>query len=138
MLNKIAPIALSMGLLFSASGCSTISDAQASKGSGSSRIYEVSFDKIWETIPVTLNEIGLKKAGDNKAEGYVTAQGSMSLVSYGENVAIFVEKLTSTTVKTRVEVVSKKVLATNVFATNWEKKVLDNLSEKFSTTVSKK
>lgn len=33
--------------------------------------------------------------------------------------------------KTRVEVVSKKAMATNILATNWEKQIHEKLAEKF-------
>ncbi|GAC1527841.1 MAG: hypothetical protein NVS3B11_28560 [Collimonas sp.] len=54
----------------------------------------------------------------------------MSAFSYGENVAMFVEPSGSKD-KTKVEVVSKKTLATNVFATNWETVILDKLAAIF-------
>jgi hypothetical protein len=44
-------------------------------------------------------------------------------------VAIFVESAGGAT-KTRVEVVSKKAMATNVFATDWSKDILDKLEQK--------
>ena len=57
------------------------------------------------------------------------AQRGVTLMSYGENVAIFVESVNGVT-KTRVEVVSKKSMATNIFAPNWSKEILDKLALK--------
>jgi hypothetical protein len=45
-----------------------------------------------------------------------------------ENVAIFIEKVNGVP-KTRVEVVSKKAVVINVFAKNWETRILDKLAE---------
>jgi hypothetical protein len=63
------------------------------------------------------------------AEGYILAQRGITAFSYGENVAIFVESVNGVT-RTRVEVVSKKAMATNVFAPDWSKEILDKLDEK--------
>jgi hypothetical protein len=65
---------------------------------------------------------------DNKQEGYILAQRGMSAFSYGENVAIFVDP-TNANDRTRVEVVSKKSLATNIFATDWSKPILDKIGQ---------
>ena len=52
----------------------------------------------------------------------------MTLVlSAGENVAVFVTKVDEE--KTKVEAVSKKVKMTDILARNWEKPILDKLSE---------
>ena len=68
-------------------------------------------------------------AGENKQEGYILAQRGMSLGSYGENVAIFLDK-TNDANKTKVEVVSKKAMSMNILATNWEDKIIEKLNEK--------
>jgi hypothetical protein len=71
--------------------------------------------------------MGLEIASKNREEGYVLAQKGITAFSYGENVAVFVEKIDDQS--TKVEVVSKKAMATNIFAWNWEKPILDRLSE---------
>jgi uncharacterized lipoprotein len=113
--------------LLSMGGCSTIADARKDKGKGTTRIYNASFDTVWSTVPKALNNLGLSVAGENKEEGYVLAQKGLTAFSYGENVAVFVEKVDEK--QTKVEVVSKKSMGTNVLAWNWEKPVLDKLSE---------
>lgn len=106
--------------LLSPVGCTTIADARNSKGKGLAHTDEGSFDTVWESIPKAikaLGEGGPLIVGENKQEGYILAQGKMSFVSYGENVAVFVEKVDET--KTKVEVVSKRTLATNIVAADW-------------------
>jgi len=135
MFKNIAALITALGLLFSAAGCTTLADARAAKGSGQSRVYEASFDKVWDTIPQVLKELGLREEGNNKAAGYVVAQEPMqflrgtSLARADENIAIFVEKVNGAG-KTRVEVVSKKAVAINVFAKNREKDILDKMAER--------
>lgn len=103
------------------SGCATLADSVSSKGTGQFRIYEKDFDTVWSAVLDVIKVSKLQLVSENKGDGEILAQRGLSALSYGENVAIFVEKQGSE-VKTRVEVVSKKALATNVFATNWEKK----------------
>jgi hypothetical protein len=102
-----------------------LSDARIAKGTGMMREYNASFDKTWEAAKCSCNTLGLPIAGDNKAEGYILAQKGMSAVSYGENIAVFVKGTAPN--KTTVEAVSKKALKTNVFATNWEPKILNGI-----------
>jgi hypothetical protein len=134
MVKNIVALITTLGLLFSVAGCTTLADARAAKGSGQSRVYDAPFEQVWDTVPEVLKELGLKEEGNNKAAGYVVAQSPMPLVRGtalarpDDNVAIFVEKLNGGP-KTRVEVVSKKAVVLNVFARNWETRILDKLAE---------
>ena len=134
MVKNIAALIMALGLLFSAAGCTTLADARAAKGSGQSRVYDAPFDRVWDTVPEVLKELGLKEEGNNRAAGYVVAQRPIELVKGtalarpDENVAIFIEKVNGVP-KTRVEVVSKKAVVINVFARSWETRILDKLAE---------
>jgi predicted RNA-binding protein (virulence factor B family) len=114
------------GLLIA--GCRSIADARAAKGQGTTRVYDASFDTVWAAIPAVLDDCGLKIAGDNKQEGYITAEKGFTPGSMGEKVAVFVTRLTDD--KTQVEVVSMKAVATEFLAWDWEKPILNKLSEK--------
>jgi uncharacterized protein YceK len=111
------------------SGCTTLADARAAKGSGPSREYAASMDKVWNTIPVVLKELELPLVSQNRAEGTILAQRGVTAFSYGENVAIFVEPAGGAT-RTRVEIVSKKAMETNIFAPDWSVEILDKLGQK--------
>jgi hypothetical protein len=128
-----------MLILSSLSGCATIdatiATAYNSRGQGKSRIYNASFNTVWNTVPKAVNTLGLTVAGkrcyaprlhQNQEEGYILAFKGISGFSWGENVAVFVEKVDSE--RTKVEVVSKKAVSSNITARNWEKPILDNLS----------
>lgn len=112
-----------------ATGCTTLADARAAKGSGPSREYAASMDKVWNTIPAVLKELELPLVSQNRAEGTVLAQRGITAFSYGENVAIFVEPVGGQ-VRTRVEIVSKKAMQTNIFAPDWSVEILDKLGDK--------
>jgi hypothetical protein len=117
------------GILFSIPGCATLADAQRARGTGPSKIYNVSSDQIWDVMQTVISEVGLDYAGENRKEGYVLAQRSISAFSYGENVAIFIEPQGKD--KTRVEVVSKKAMATNIFAPDWSGPIFEKLDQRF-------
>jgi len=82
-------------------------------------------DKVWGAIPVVLSELQLPLVSQNRADGTVLAQRGITPLSYGENVAIFVESVNQA--KTRVEVTSKKAMArtysrrtgARIFWTSW-------------------
>jgi len=112
------------------SGCNTLADARDAEGTGPSRIYEASPGTVWAALPDIVRSVGLDYVGDNREEGYVLAQHAISALSWGEDVAIFVQPAQRPG-STRVEVDSKRALATNITATNWELVILDALSSRF-------
>lgn len=118
---------LLLPILLSAGGCATLADARDSRGQGKFRVYDTSFDTVWDTVPKAINELGLRVTSKNRQEGCILAEKGITAFSYGENVAVFVEKVDDE--RTKVEVVSKKAMGTNIFAWNWEKPILDKLSE---------
>lgn len=113
-------------LVLSLTGCTTLSDARLAKGSGMKRSYPASFDKTWSATMCSVNSLGLPIAAENKSEGYILAQRGITAFSYGENIAVFLHKDKPT--QTSVEVVSKKAMQTNIFAPNWEPKILDGVN----------
>ncbi len=131
MIRKLFGIFMALATVAFMAGCSNLADARAGKGTGTSREYAASLDEVWRAMPVVLAALSLPMVGDNKAEGYILAQRGMTAFSYGENVAIFVESVNGVT-RTRVEIVSKKALATNIFAPEWSKEILDKLDETLS------
>ena len=129
MIRIIVAIITAFAVFSFTSGCATLADAQAAKGTGTSREYAASTDKVWSAIPAVLSELRLPLVSQNRAEGTMLAQRGVTPFSYGENVAIFVEPVAGST-RTRVEIVSKKAMATNVFAPDWSNEILDKLQEK--------
>lgn len=127
-MKKITCVLLSSFILLF-QGCSTLSDARQAKGQGTSKIYNAPVEKAWATVKTVLTELELPMAGENKEEGYILAQRGMSIGSSGENVAIFLEK-TKEPNKTKIEIVSKKAMAGQIFAVNWEPRIIEKLDEK--------
>lgn len=109
IVSVMLPLALSL-----VGGCTTLADARNDKGHGTARIYKAPFEKVWEAVPKALNNLGLSMAGENKEEGYILGQKGPTALSPGENVAVFVEKITDD--QTKVEVVSKKSIKADILA----------------------
>ena len=77
----------------------------------------------------TVRSSGLAVATDNKERGMILAQGGVSAFSWGENVAIYVEDVGGK-VRTRVEVINKRALATNITAADWESRIFEALDKR--------
>jgi hypothetical protein len=100
-----------------ATGCSTLADARKAEGEGVKQTYQATFKQTWDASLAALSKLNLGVASENQQQGYILAQRGISAFSYGENIALFVKKQTD--LSCTVEVVSKKAMATNIFATDW-------------------
>lgn len=116
-------------LMLVVSGCNTLADARNARGTGALMIFDASFDTVWVVIPQVVTEVGLTIVRDNKSEGYILAERGFHDFSSGEKVAIFVEKAGSDS-RTSVEVVSKRVLTTQLFAPNWITPILEKIQQR--------
>lgn len=116
MNKRLFLVLLSVAFL---NGCTTLADARKAEGEGVRKVYRADIDTTWKKTIQVLSKLKLEVATENKQEGYILAQRGMGVfqMSYGENVAIFLK--TKTTTETEVEVVSKVVMTTNIFAPDW-------------------
>lgn len=121
-----------VALLATTTGCSTLADAKAAKGSGTVRVYEKPYDVVWDAVMASIKTSGLALVSDNKGEGTILAQGAMGAFSYGENVAVFVEDAGGK-IKTRVEIVNKRALATNITAADWESRLSSAIDQRIKS-----
>jgi urocanate hydratase len=110
-------------------GCTTMADSVQARGTGKKVTYQASFDEMWVDMPEAIKAAGLQFVSANRDDRAILAQRGITAFSYGENVAIFVEQVGE--VKSSVEVVSKKAMATNIFAPDWAKPIFEQLDKKF-------
>ena len=115
-----------VGLAF-VSGCATMADARYARGQGQSQVFNAPFETVWKAVPQALVSLGLPVAADNKQEGYILAERGISAFSLGEKVAVFIERVDGN--RTKVEVVSKRAMATNIFAPDWAPEVLQRVEQ---------
>ncbi len=128
-MRKLFSVVLVLAAALAHTGCATLADAKNERGSGEVRVYSHSKDVVWDGLIEVLGSTELEIVSENKAEGMVLAQRAMTAFSYGENVAIFVEEVNGR-VSTRIEIVNKRALATNITAANWADRIFDKLDEK--------
>lgn len=135
MLRPLATGLLAVSLLFSASGCTTLADVRAAQGSGEVRVYDATYDRVWNIIPDVLKDLGLKEEGHNKASGYVVAQGKRPLlnvasdIGLGENLAIFIDKAEGPN-RTKVEVIARNKLSIGALTDKLETRVHEQLASR--------
>ncbi|MEX1664240.1 hypothetical protein [Zhongshania arctica] len=126
-MKMIRLISLFVAIIF-VSGCTTMADSIAAKGTGPHRIYEKSKSEVWPVAVEAVNSVGLQLVTANESSNMILAQRGITAFSYGENVAIFVEDYENQ--QCRVEIVSKKSMETNVFAPDWSDSIFDYLDSK--------
>jgi len=107
--------------------CTTLQDATSARGTGEQRVYNNSYDVVWDTAVSVVDESPLDLVSASKDEGQILGQRGMTAFSYGENVAVFVDEITEDS--TSVEVVSRRALQTNITARDWSAYILDAISE---------
>ncbi len=123
-MKKYFLIFLSLSCFF-IQGCSTLADARKAEGEGIKRVFPASYEKTWNASNTALVKLKLEIASENRDKGYILAQRGMTFFSYGENVAIFIKKQSDS--QTSVEVVSKKSMATNIFAPDWTEDIFKEI-----------
>ncbi|MFG0306706.1 MAG: hypothetical protein ACF8Q5_10895 [Phycisphaerales bacterium JB040] len=101
-------------------GCSTVSDAQAERGTGETALYRAPFATVWHAAVTVVEQSELELLSADEATGEILAHKGLSPLSAGENVAIYVEPVTTRDEPpTSVEVVSVRAMAHHVLATDW-------------------
>ena len=121
-------IAFMFGIL-GLTGCTSLNTATKARGSGEQVTYEVAFDELWAAMPDVIKAAGLQNVSANRDEHMFLAKHGITGWSWGENVAIFVKEVENG--KTSVEVITKRKLATNITAQDWDGPVFIQLDRKF-------
>ena len=108
-----------------ASGCATTQTVKEAKGQGTSRVYRHGYNSVYRATLSAAKEKKLEVAEDDrKAHRLILTQG-VSWKGLGEKVAVFITPMTRT--RTKVEVVSKPVLAPLNFQPDWQQALLDQI-----------
>ena len=108
-----------------ASGCATTQTVKEAKGQGVSRVYHHGYSTVYRATLSAAKTKELEVAeNDRKARRLVLTQG-VSWKGLGEKVAVFITPMTRT--RTKVEVVSKPVLAPLNFQPDWQQALLDQI-----------
>ena len=106
-------------------GCSTTQSVRKLEGSGSKRVYNASYEKVWSAAIVACQSETIQIEKSDKEEGQISAKTKVRATSWGENISVWVRKLNADS--TEVEVVSRKAGPAIFFHYNWEESILNNI-----------
>jgi len=118
-----------MALTSATTGCATLSTVREAQGTGTAKVYFLSLSDLAPKARKALGTLGLQIVETETSEDgrkiSILAEKGLSTFSYGERVAVFLTEVGPQ--QTKVEVVSKKVLATNIFAKTWTADIFNTL-----------
>jgi len=108
------------------SGCATVKDAEAKRGSGRVEVYDLPKATVWKSMLEVLGTTSLNIVSKDENEGVILARRKLTWFSFGENVAIYVEP-TNDNASTRVEVINVKRVESNTNSLDWETRIFTKL-----------
>ena len=114
------------------SGCATVNDVVAAKESGKEGVakeYDVTADQAWEIARTVFRWEGADAIEEHRAQGYMLTSSGMSLLTAGTVMGAWIEAKPP---KTKVTVVTKRRMQTNLFTTLTE----DTFHKRFSQAVA--
>lgn len=114
-------------------GCATLGGLEHVEGEGSVSYYRAEPGPVFDASVIALSDLGLRIARFDEEAGHVAAEAGGGLWSYGEVIGVFVRPSSRDSDVCAVQVVSRKRLATNVLAKNWEADVLERVDAQLPT-----
>ena len=127
--RRLGSVVLLMTLTSATVGCATISTVRQAQGTGTKKVYAVPLSDLSSKVRKALGVLGLQiveiETSEDGKKVSILAEKGLSAFSYGERVAVFLTEVGPQ--QTQVEVVSKKVLATNIFARTWTADIFKTL-----------
>jgi len=112
--------------------CATVGGLESARGQGDVSYYRSDPETVFDASVIALSDLGLSIARLDREAGHAAAEASGGMWSYGEVVGVFVRRSDRDDAVCSVEVVSRKRLATNVLAKNWEDDVLERIDAQFT------
>ena len=114
----LGPVLVSVMLVW-VTGCATLGDVVRSKDEGTVQVYPVNADQAWEIAMTVFRWEGADAIEQHRSEGYMLTSSGMNLVSSGAVMGAWIEPAGQDS--TKVTVVTKRRIATNIATTLTEK-----------------
>jgi hypothetical protein len=121
---KLSALVITVFVVF-IGGCASTETVKEAKGQGVSRIYQEAYGPVYNATLAAAKSKNLDVVESDKTTGRIILSHGVTLWSWGEKIAVFVQKKGTTT--TQVEVVSKPVLSPLNFPPDWQKILLDQI-----------
>ena len=118
------------------SGCATVKDAEAKRGSGRVEVYDLPKERVWNSMLEVLGTTSLKIVSTDESKGEILARRKLTWFSFGENVAIYVEP-TNDNASTRVEVIYVPRVESNTNYLDWETRIFTKLNRALKDTAAR-
>ena len=115
---KLTLISAIFLLVFVTAGCATMSDVVKAKADGTSETYPVNTDQAWEISKTVFRWEGSDAIEEHRDQGYMVTSSGINVYSAGTVMGAWVDKIDAN--HTKVTVVTKRRMKTNVFTTMME------------------
>lgn len=122
MIRSISILYLFLGIM---AGCATTETVKEARGQGVARAYQAAYEPVFNATLAAARAKNLEVVESDKKTGRLVLAHGVTLWSWGERIAIFIESKGST--RTEVEIVSKPVLSPLNFPPNWQQILLDQI-----------
>jgi hypothetical protein len=129
MKTMFALAALAFVLL--SNGCSSPQSVAQMQGQGVKKVYNAGYDRVWSAAHASAQQGDLYILNADKAHGFISAKRGLQPETFGENVAIWVRRISPT--QTQVEVVSRQAGPPVLIMRNWEKRILTYIEANLNT-----
>lgn len=120
---KTTFVAISLLAALSA-GCASTETVKDAKGQGERRVYQYNYERVFDATLAAAKAKDLEVIETDRTSGRIILSHGVTLLSWGERIAIFLNR---TDKATEVEIVSKPVLAPLNFPPDWQKILLDQI-----------
>lgn len=124
-------ILMSIFVALITSGCASIETVKEARGQGASRTYSHSYGAVYDAALAAAKTQNLEIIENNKIDGRLVLAHGMTLLSWGERIAVFVKPLAASS--TEVEIISKPVLSPLNFPPDWQQIVFDQIDVELRT-----
>lgn len=109
-------------ILPSFTGCHTIDSVQPGRGT-SFQVSGKSFDQVWKSSVAVMSR-QLTLVEDSKQRGFIKAEASAGMTTWGEVVGVFITPTTPNAHSYNIEVVSLKRSAVQITGQDWTRTVI--------------
>lgn len=119
---------LSLGFVVALAGCASTETVKQSEGQGANRIYEHGFEPVFDAALAAAKSRKLEVVESDRTSGKLVLSHGVTLWSWGERIALFVRPVAPQ--RTRVEIVSRPVLAPLNFPPDWDRILLEEIDSR--------
>ncbi|MGB5473289.1 MAG: DUF3568 family protein [Gammaproteobacteria bacterium] len=113
-------------------GCASTETVKEAEGEGISRTYNYAYEPVYNATLAAAKVKKLEVVESDKESGRIILSHGITLWSWGERIAAFIKKVADDT--TKVEIISKPVLAPLNFPPDWQQILLEQIAVELQST----